>query len=460
MSDYVIPKRAPSCTQSDAYLILLGGVLFGYAMFGKGFAYVGIPPLFIGEMAILLGIVVFLRSGCLFASMATLPAVVLSVTMAWVLLRTVPYFRHYGFDAARDSVIVMYGIFAFIVIAMLLQDPGRIRTIMQRYSAFTGIFIFSMLVLFPLQRFLIEYIPDLPGQVGVPLVKLGAHEVATHLCGATVFAMAGFRKTTLGWTLALAVLLVILLAVSRSATLAMIVPICFAAVMLGHGRKLIIIAISAGLLFSFAYAIEKFYTETQDQTFLATAREPLDSLSRRVTPSQIADNFASLFGQGNKGHGSTTEWRLGWWEITLEDTVFGDYFWTGRGFGANLIEAHGLSSEYLNPNVPPTRSPHNASITMLARAGVPGLALWTLLSIVWFLLILKTMLDARRHGRTDWANLFLVVFCYVLAIHIVAMFNVTLENPMMGIWYWCLFGFGLGTVMIYQAQQREYRDMQ
>jgi len=294
----------------------------------------------------------------------------------------------------------------------------------------------------------------MPGHIGVPVLQVRAGEIASHLCGATVFAMAGFRKTTLGWTLALAATLVIVSALSRSAMLAAIVPICFAAVMLGHWRKLIIIAIGAGLLFSFSYAIEKIYTETGDQSLLTTA---LGSNDRLVKPSQIADNVASLFGEGSEGPESTSEWRLQWWATTLEDTIFGEYFWTGRGFGVNLAQAHGQLQDPLD--LRPNRSPHSASISMLGRAGVPGLVLWILLSIIWFLLVLKAMLDARRHGSTDWANLFLFVFCYVLAIHIDAAFNVALENPMLGIWFWCLFGFGLGAVMIYRAQPREHQDV-
>ncbi len=27
-----------------------------------------------------------------------------------------------------------------------------------------------------------------------------------------------------------------------------------------------------------------------------------------------------------------------------------------------------------------------------------------------------------------------------------------IEGPMQGIWFWCLFGFGIGSVMIYRAQ--------
>jgi hypothetical protein len=40
---------------SDHYLVLLGGALLGYAVLGKYFAYLGIPPLFVGEIALLTG---------------------------------------------------------------------------------------------------------------------------------------------------------------------------------------------------------------------------------------------------------------------------------------------------------------------------------------------------------------------------------------------------------------------
>jgi hypothetical protein len=38
-----------------------------------------------------------------------------------------------------------------------------------------------------------------------------------------------------------------------------------------------------------------------------------------------------------------------------------------------------------------------------------------------------------------------------MAMLINASFDVALEGPMQGIWFWCLFGFGLGCVMVYRA---------
>jgi hypothetical protein len=116
---------------SDQYLVLLSVVLLGYAMVGKGFAYLGLPPLFIGEIALSAGLVVALRTGCLVAALTTLPSLLLAAGMIWVLTRTLPYVGVYGFDALRDSVVIMYGGFAFVIIALLLEDHRRVNSMLQ-----------------------------------------------------------------------------------------------------------------------------------------------------------------------------------------------------------------------------------------------------------------------------------------------------------------------------------------
>jgi hypothetical protein len=67
------------------------------------------PLIFIGEIAFFTGFVVLLRTGCLIAALTTLPSLTLAVAMAWVMLRTLPFVGVYGFDALRDSVVIMYG---------------------------------------------------------------------------------------------------------------------------------------------------------------------------------------------------------------------------------------------------------------------------------------------------------------------------------------------------------------
>ena len=110
MADKLRASSKVALLNGDRYLALLGIVLLGYAVMGKGFAYLGVPPLFVGEIAFLSGILVFLRTRALVAALATLPAVLLVALMALVLARTLPYFGLYGFDSLRDSTVVAYGV--------------------------------------------------------------------------------------------------------------------------------------------------------------------------------------------------------------------------------------------------------------------------------------------------------------------------------------------------------------
>jgi len=67
----ILRRNSPATLSwNDRYLALLAIVLLGYALLGKGFAYLGFPPLYVGEIAFLAGIVVFLRIGA-FASVLT-----------------------------------------------------------------------------------------------------------------------------------------------------------------------------------------------------------------------------------------------------------------------------------------------------------------------------------------------------------------------------------------------------
>jgi hypothetical protein len=91
MTDTFKTESQGALLAGDRYLALLAIVLLGYALLGKGFAYLGFPPLYVGEIAFLSGIVVFLRTGAFVGALATLPAVLLIVLMAWVLARTFPF---------------------------------------------------------------------------------------------------------------------------------------------------------------------------------------------------------------------------------------------------------------------------------------------------------------------------------------------------------------------------------
>ena len=427
---------------SGQYLILLSGVLLGYAMIGKGFAYLGLPPLFIGEIALSTGLVVVLRTGCLIAALATLPSLVLAATMIWVLLRTLPYVGVYGFDALRDSVVVMYGGFAFVIIALLLEDGRRINSMLWSFGTFVSIYVPAIPFLYAFSHYMADYVPNWPGY-NVPFLEIRASEIAVHLTGAAVFVLVGFRKVSSLWILFVLAMLVMASVSSRGAMLAFVLPFIFAVLVLGKVRELAAVLVVGLVIFATAYVVETAFTTGQ--------REARTTSERSLSARQIVDNVASIAGQGGEQTEGTKTWRLEWWNIILANTVFGPNFWTGRGFGLNLADADGFQDGE-RPDRPALRSPHNVHMTLLARAGVPGAALWLGLLTSWFAMMMHAMLTARRRGQTEWAGLFLFASCYAASFVINASFDVALEGPMQGIWFWCLVGFGIGSAMVYRCQ--------
>ena len=439
MSDTLRYRSRPAPPEGDRYLAVLAIVLMGYAVMGKGFAYIGFPPLYVGEIAFLAGIAVFLRSGALLASLASLPSLILVTAMIWVLARTLPFVSIYGIDALRDSVVILYGGFAFVVIGLLLEDARRIDTVLRYYS--------KMLLAFPaiplgfwLTRYWGDYIPKLYGS-NVPVVEIGASAVGTHLAGAGVFVLIGYRKVSWLWVVIWFGALAMIGATNRGATLAALIPLAFAMFMLGRVRSMLIAA-GAGLsIFAVLFAVEAAFIQYD---------EAKESSERPVSAHQIVENVQSIFGQSGQQTEGTKQWRLNWWDVIINDTFRGPNFWTGRGFGLNLADADGFAGNV--GEHAPLRSPHNAHMTLLARAGVPGFLLWLLLLLCWGGMLLGAMFVARARNDKQWADLFLWIVCYATAIVINAAFDVTLEGPMQGIWFWSLFGFGIGSVMVYRAQ--------
>jgi hypothetical protein len=437
MTDTFKTESRRALSEGDRYLALLAIALLGYALMGKGFAYLGLPPLYVGEIALLTGIVVFLRTGALVASLTTLPSLALVALMVWVLAQTIPFVSVYGVDSLRDSTIAMYGGFAFVVIGLLLEDARRIDTVLRYYNILLVSFP-AIFVGFFLTRYWSESVPILFGPV--PIVDVTASAVGTHLAGTMVFVLIGYGKVSPVWVLVWFATLAMTAATNRGATLAALVPVMFAMLVLGRLRQLLTATLTAVSIFAVLFAVEASFTRDNETERLT---------ERKVSAHQIVENAKSIIGQSGQQNEGTKEWRLNWWNIIINDTVHGPYFWTGKGFGINLADADGFDG----PRTPsPLRSPHNAHMTLLARAGVPGVVLWSIVLISWVGMQLNAMFSARARGHERWAELFLFVFCYAISILINATFDVTLEGPMQGIWFWCLFGFGIGSVMVYRAQ--------
>lgn len=163
------------------------------------------------------------------------------------------------------------------------------------------------------------------------------------------------------------------------------------------------------------------------------------------------ENLGSVFGTSSiAALDGTRAFRLAWWTKIVDYTVFGPYFWTGKGFGVNLADDDGFQ-----PTADRSlRAPHNSHITALARMGVPGFVLWVLLQGAFAIGLLRSILAHRRNSEPNVAAVGAWILVYWTATMINTSFDPYLEGPQGGIWFWTLFGLGL-VVMRLTPRRRE-----
>jgi hypothetical protein len=96
---------------------------------------------------------------------------------------------------------------------------------------------------------------------------------------------------------------------------------------------------------------------------------------------------------------------------------------------------------------------------VLARSGVPGLALWVLLQAAFAFTMVRAFLKARHHGNTFWVQIDGWLLVYWAAMVTVMTFDVYLEGPQGGIWFWSVYGLGLAAVAAQnEPESKDARD--
>ncbi len=106
------------------------------------------------------------------------------------------------------------------------------------------------------------------------------------------------------------------------------------------------------------------------------------------------------------------------------------------------------------------RSPHNGNMTVLARMGVPGALLWLALNFSFAFRLLAAYRRANRMGLRFWAGVNLWVFLFWLAVLANSSFDVYLEGPVGGMWFWTVIGLGVAAVRVQAYEARKLRAQQ
>jgi O-antigen ligase len=177
-------------------------------------------------------------------------------------------------------------------------------------------------------------------------------------------------------------------------------------------------------------------------------------LSRNVSVTQLIANLGSITGGDDAQLDASKDWRLSWWTKIYGYTIDGPYLWVGKGFGVNLATDDGFQVDEEQS----LRAPHSAHLEILARAGLPGLALWALLQLAFAAAMLRAAAIARRIKEPVWIPLLGWVFVYWLAALVNGSFDVYLGGPQGGIWFWSMIGLGLALTRMVNERAAAVRD--
>ncbi len=422
-------------TPQHVFLAALGVTLTGYAFLGKGFAYLPDKPVFVGELVLALGLFTAVMGGKIRLALRSPVSWLLIAFAVDGALRTIPYVSGYGLDAIRDAVIWGYGAFAILVAAFVLQ-LGCIRPLVDRYRRWI-----PWLLLWIPTASLIRYLahgslPIVNQSPPVTLLDLKSGDVAVQLAGAGSFmalglARAGWKKAW-GWRWWALLMIGIATASFRSrggmlAFLSACLIVTFCHGFRGWGKLTLLaaVALMALYVFNFSFNLGGY---------------------RSISVHQLTLNMESLVGTAahNSAVMETRSWRLEWLKEIIDYSMFGPYFWTGKGFGINLADDDGFQVAQDDS----LRGPHDANATILARMGVPGLAIWILLQSVFGLSLLRAHFRSRACGQEWWSKVDLWILAFWLAFMVNGTFDVFLEGPQGGIWFWSLFGLGIAALEI------------
>jgi O-antigen ligase/polysaccharide polymerase Wzy-like membrane protein len=417
------------------FLTAVGVLLVGYAFFGRSFAYLGVAPVYAGEMVLALAALVIIRT----ATRRWLRLELLIVAfMAWGLARTVPFIASDGIDALRDGVLWGYALFALALSVTVRREHfermrGPYAFLIPLFIAWVG---FSAALSYA------QSLPTIPG-TNVAVVYFKGGDMGVHLAGSIAFLIAGLWPGSPGAASLLVTLLLPLWLVSVAVAGSLNRGGLFSA--LSGWSAAVFIRPPARWWSAFAVAVLLFATAAVVDPNLDVGR------ARTVSVDQIVTNMASvLMSTGDDKLDATRDFRLRWWRDILDYTIVGPYFWTGKGFGVNLADDDG----YQVKTDGSLRAPHNTHLTVLARMGVPGLVIWLLLLFGFGIQLVRAFLASRKAGATFWCRIDAWLFAYWVAMLVNTSFDPYLEGPQGGIWFWAVMGLGFAAMRAQMAYLR------
>ena len=398
------------------YRLLFTITLALYIYLGKGIAYG-----YFAEFIMVLGLLLLIRERKQIP-IITEPA---SKIMYFFLILNVLYlirgFLNYGFDdTIRDSFVINYLVFAFIILLFANDFGSFFRSILIIYKYFP-IIMFALYLLS-----LNNFFGSISIFGGIHLLYFKFGDISVHLLAAFLFQITGLVSYKKPYDIINLMIIFLLFSIASSYS---------------RGGML---SFLLGLIIFYKYLSSpvikkqlKHYIKylpillIGSFLFLNTFKVTENFQGRSVGVEQVALNFTSIFVESDEGGLNDNKlWRLLWWGQIIDYTFNGPYFIAGKGLGVNLAEDDQILTTELEREL---RSPHNFNLTILARYGVFVFFIW----IYWIIIQVKKLRNVKL------SKLQLIIISLQVAFLFNASFDVFLEGPMGAFPFWVFVGIDL-----------------
>lgn len=424
------PARAPGPAPFALRALFVGLVL--YAAFGKGFAYAGWPPVYVGEVLLVTVLGASLRSRWALPTNAAAVITAGLLAMAAVqfvsdrLGATVPLL-----ETLRGLAPVYYASFAFGGYALLrdyeLREGRRaVLDAVERAAARAAPLVLGvLLVLAGLLLVRPSGLPAWPGS-GVPvlLTKPGDIAVALVLFLPILRSPAVADKVRLPPSIVLAMVVFTGLLVtfrSRGALLALVIGLVVArpnSVRIARG----LLAATAVLLLLYVTGL-RVEVGRREVSFDA-ARDAAASLVVSEPDDEIGSNLVG-----------TRNWRAEWWSGIWDDATGEAMVLHGHGWGDNLAVRYGVIAPSAGDEARVLRLPHSIAFSLIGRAGILFAVGFLAVPVVTIVRSLRRQWSGAPGPVVDGAR------GAVAAAVVTSLSGVYIESPQGGILLWSLIGF-------------------
>lgn len=424
----------PIVYRGSYWVLATLGVVGGYMVFQRAFAYVGVPgtPIFIGE--ILLVAFFVLRpevSGLRFASALLRPSVL--GPLSWSILVLISYgvvlvargvLEGYPQRLAlQELVFNVYPLYIFLGLWLAEREPRLLERFMVDLAWVNG--IYGLLYIANLNHVALTF----PG-TSVLLFRPPLGQVAV-LLGLMAFPTKGWR-TWIPFALNLTVLIAIQ---SRASYAGFAIGLFVWAWMSKRLGRTALIAAIVGALFAVAWIFNLRIEYSRGASELS---------ARNVAAAVVAPfdaQAAAAYSSDARNFSGTVEWRKAWWS-GIWDSTHADPMRTfvGAGYGFELTSAADLGSSEDD-----LRTPHNWFMYALGYGGWIGVLVFS-----FFLLALGYLL-----WRSDRLTGIAFGLPVLVASVTVATFSNFFETPYAAIPTWVIAGMAIAPAVLAAGGARE-----